>query len=262
MTEVHDSTDDLASSSIFAMLARWFALPDQAPSIPAGGDDALRQFRPTRGYLRYMQLSQLIVIVMICIAATAGCIGVTVAEPVAGLVLAPVLLVVIGVPSVTIMLAVRLRYAMTWYVMTSRSLRIRKGIWVIEEITITFENVQNVAVHQGPLQRYLGFSNLVVETAGGGGVAQQGQIHSHQGLMAGIANAQEMRDLIMARVRAARSAGLGDDGDDVDEHTQRNVATSHAVASTYAASISPQHQAVLRDIRDLTAALASRSTLN
>ena len=61
--------------------------------------------------------------------------------------------------------ALHLRYDTTWYVVTDRSLRIRRGIWVIEETTITFENVQNVSITQGPLERAFGIATLVVDTA-------------------------------------------------------------------------------------------------
>jgi uncharacterized membrane protein YdbT with pleckstrin-like domain len=41
-------------------------------------------------------------------------------------------------------IAIHLRYDTTWYVHGDRSLRIRRGIWVIHETTLTFENIQNV----------------------------------------------------------------------------------------------------------------------
>ena len=65
--------------------------------------------------------------------------------------------------------AMHLRYDTTWYVLTNRSLRIRRGIWMIHETTITYENVQNVSVNQGPLQRIFGIADVLVQTAGGGG---------------------------------------------------------------------------------------------
>ena len=65
-------------------------------------------------------------------------------------------------------IAIHLRYDTTWYVLSDRSMRIRCGILNIYETTITYENIQNVSIHQGPLQRYDGFSDVHVETAGGG----------------------------------------------------------------------------------------------
>jgi uncharacterized membrane protein YdbT with pleckstrin-like domain len=110
-----------------------------------------------------------------------------------------------------------LRFDTTWYVMGDRSLRIRRGIWVIHETTLTFENVQNVTVRQGPLQRYFGIANLLVETAGGGqpqpGSHGMQATAAHRGLIEGIADAERIRDLIMNRLRKSRTAGLGDEAD-------------------------------------------------
>ena len=82
--------------------------------------------------------------------------------------------------------------------MSDRSLRIRRGIWVIHETTLTFENVQNVSVRQGPLQRYFGIANLLLETAGGGqsqaGPQGMQTTAAHHGLIEGVADAQPIGD--------------------------------------------------------------------
>jgi ketosteroid isomerase-like protein len=86
---------------------------------------------------------------------------------------------------------------------------------VIRETTITFENVQHVKVHQGPLQRHYGIANVEVTTAGGGSAAGHegaGQSTStHVGMIEGVSDAARIRDLIMAKVRQSRAAGLGDE---------------------------------------------------
>ena len=64
-------------------------------------------------------------------------------------------------PDIVAYVAIHLRYDTTWYVIGRRSLRIRRGIWIINETTITFENVQNIHITQGPLQRYFGIADLV-----------------------------------------------------------------------------------------------------
>ena len=63
-------------------------------------------------------------------------------------------------PDVFAYVGIHLRYDTTWYVLTDRSLRIRRGILTIHETTISFENVQNVEVRQGPLQRYFGIADV------------------------------------------------------------------------------------------------------
>jgi hypothetical protein len=141
--------------------------------------------------------------------------------------------------------AIHLRYDTTWYIISDRSLRIRRGIWIIHETTITFENIQNVMVDQGPLQRFFGIADVVVMTAGGGGGGHGneggGMGAGHHGLMEGIDNAPAIRDLIMSRLRRSKAAGLG------DEHHQ---------AARQANQFSPAHLAALREIRDAVRQLA------
>ena len=83
-------------------------------------------------------------------------------------------------------------------------MRIRSGLWVIQETTITFENVQNVKLMQGPLQRHFGIANVIVETAGGSsdGKRKGGQT-SHQGIIEGVTqeDAARLRDIILAFLR-------------------------------------------------------------
>lgn len=107
----------------------------------------------------------------------------------------------------------RLDYEMRWYVVTDRSLRIRTGVWSVQEITMSFANLQQVEVSQGPLQRLLGLADLKVQSAGGGDVASGKQGHQdslHIGFFHGVDNAHEIRDLIQERLRRFRDSGLGD----------------------------------------------------
>ena len=128
--------------------------------------------------------------------------------------------------------ALHLRYDTTWYVMSGRSLRIRRGIWIIRETTVTFENVQNVELKQGPLQRHFGISNLIVQTAGGGGSPNSGG--AHRAIIEGISDPARYREAIMARLRRSGTAGLGDEAEDEEG----------AVGWTR------EHLDVLREIRD------------
>ncbi len=113
------------------------------------------------------------------------------------------------------LLLVLLDYRYRWYVVTDRSLRIREGIWKVQERTMTFSNVQNVTVRQGPVQRAFGIADLRVQTAGGGGKmgegGEQGSTEQlHIGYFRGVANAAEIRDAVLARLRRLRNSGLGD----------------------------------------------------
>lgn len=111
---------------------------------------------------------------------------------------------------------VRLDYELRWYLVTDRSLRIRQGITQLHEMTMSFANIQQVAVRQNPVQRLLGIADLQVQSAGGGAATPRGGPLAdslHNGMFHGVDNAVEIRDLILERLRAFREAGLGDPDD-------------------------------------------------
>lgn len=113
--------------------------------------------------------------------------------------------------------AARLDWELRWYIVTDRSLRIRAGLVSLQESTMSFANLQQVEVRQGPLQRLLGIADLRVQSAGGGGGGQH-KGHEmtdslHTGVFQGVENAHEIRDLILERLRHFREAGLGDPED-------------------------------------------------
>jgi uncharacterized membrane protein YdbT with pleckstrin-like domain len=101
---------------------------------------------------------------------------------------------------------------------TDRSLRIRTGILRLQESTMSFANVQQVEIRQGPLQRILGVADVCVRSAGGSDPEADGKGHSqesslHMGVFEGVPNAVEIRDLVIERLRRFREAGLGDPDD-------------------------------------------------
>jgi membrane protein YdbS with pleckstrin-like domain len=114
-------------------------------------------------------------------------------------------------------LVLRLNYEMRWYIVTDRSLRIRAGIWVVDEVTMTFANIQQITMEQGPLQRILGIADVKVTSAGGGGARKgpHGEVgrDRHAGYFEGVDNAAQIRDLVIERLRRYRDAGLGDPDD-------------------------------------------------
>jgi membrane protein YdbS with pleckstrin-like domain len=114
----------------------------------------------------------------------------------------------------------RLDYELRWYMVTDRSLRIRHGVWKVGESTMSFANIQQVVVSQGPLQRLLGLADVRVQSAGGGGGEREHKQGTeddmHHGLFHSVTNAPEIRDLILERLRHFRQAGLGDPDDHHD----------------------------------------------
>lgn len=232
---------------VWSVLTRYFSVPTQPPKLPALGGRPVESFRPSLDWLRYLKLQFWIGLAVIDVLLTIGWVAIVVALPWLGLVLAIPALALIVLPDIVAYVALHLRYDTTWYVLSDRSLRIRRGIWIIQETTITFENVQNVLVSQGPLQRMFGIADVVVTTAGGAGhgVAEAGAVASHVGLLEGLANAPAVRDLILQHLRLSKSAGLG------DEPVEEELPVARPASGWSAA----QRQ-LLREIRDEARRLA------
>jgi len=223
---------------LWRVLVQWFRVPDAPPEPPiVDAGEACDRFKPDAAFLRYLKTWFWILLValdsfllLLYVAVAAGLVA-------AGLwwvalLLLPFLAAFLLVPGIVWYVALHLRYDTTWYAMTDRSLRIRRGIWIIHETTITFENVQNLSVRQGPLERCFGISRLIVETAGAGGDPQEGRSHvANVGVVEGITEPARLKARILGRLGSSRSTGLGD-------HDETPAWT-------------PAHVAALRSIRDL-----------
>jgi membrane protein YdbS with pleckstrin-like domain len=246
-----EQTAQLVYRGIWRVLAEWFKVPQEPPTLPTRPGEHLERFKPSPGLLRYLKLFFWIALAAVDLICLVLWIASFAASPVVGAALTPVIIILLVLPEVIAYLAIHLRYDSTWYVLSDRSVRIRWGIWTITETTITFENVQDVKVEQGPVQRYFGISDIVIQTAGGGGAAgPHGTTTTpmHVGRLEGVDDAQRIRDLIMNRVRRSRSAGLG------DEHH-----AGAAAPKPPSAMWTPAHIDLLREIRDGLRSLPSTS---
>lgn len=232
----------------WGVLARCFLVPAEPPVLPSVAGEPIKSFRPAPGFLRYLLFQAALGFGVVTLILLGVAITILVADPAIGLPVLAVLLPLLVFVGAVAILAIYLRYDTTWYVLSDRSLRSRRGIWIIRETTITFENIQNVTVQQGPLQRLFGIADVLVDTAGGGGAVSNQQhggasMTGHHGLIEGIADAPAIRDLLTAKMRASKSAGLGDEA--VGE-TRR-----HSTGWT------AEHLAVLRQIKDVATGLVT-----
>jgi membrane protein YdbS with pleckstrin-like domain len=205
------------------LILRVFRVPD-APATPRG--EHVRVFRASHNYYRYnllrwaLKQAGALIGVFFGLAfiralpetvpgAAMGWIRFGEAVAITGFVL--------QLPFTYAML--RLDFQMRWYVVGERSLRIREGLATVREQTMTFANIQNMSIRQGPLQRLLGIADLEVRTAGGGsgegsgGKPGHGSGQMHVGTFRGVDDAAQIRDAIRERVRHFRDAGLGDPDD-------------------------------------------------
>lgn len=203
------------------------------PSPPAGAPDSVRTFRASRRYYAVSLLGWAITQAL----AVAGIIFVLqldfiesfssrVQTLIRGFELLGLGAWLLQLPFTYFM--VRLDYELRWYIVTDRSLRIRTGVNRVREMTLTFANIQQITVKQGPLQQVLGIADVQATTAGGGGshAGEEAGSHGssdamHVGCFRGVDNAPQIRDLILDRLRKLRDAGLGDPDDTEPEHAPR-----------------------------------------
>jgi uncharacterized membrane protein YdbT with pleckstrin-like domain len=200
---------------------RILALSPEPPEEPAGTHESVQVVRASPRYLTYLlvQWSMSMGVLAFGLAGTASAVAIAVitkGHQGLGLAIWAVAAVILAVKLTAFYVTTRLNYEMRWYIVTDRSLRIREGVWHVQEVTLTFANVQNLNITQGPLQRWFGISDLVVETAGGGSGASHSEMGvgiAHHGVMRGIDNAAEVREKIQVLLRAYKASGLGDPDD-------------------------------------------------
>lgn len=182
-------------------------LDTRPPHLPEG-TSLVRNSKPAEKWLGYRYLATLFTFLNQFVGMGIAIIGLIAGLKTWGLVIACVLvlgeLVAIGFALVV----VRVDYEMRHYLVGDRSLRVAQGAWKREEVTLSYANVQNLEVTQGPIERIFGFKSLTVSTAGAD--SQPGHASSHQVTLVGLENADELRGLILKMMHEHRDAGLGE----------------------------------------------------
>ncbi len=244
----------MAEKVRYRMFRKLLKLPMGNPTIPTGDPASVQTWNPGPKYLRYRLLSYSLTLLP-TFAVGVAMLGAPLAVVTGfasegnldefGLMAIMVALGAVGLVSLRIMIGVLwtgLRTAievdMLRYTLTDQALRLQRGVSKLEEVTLSFANIQNVKLSQGPLQRFFGVADLVVETAGGG----SSHLYGHVGLIHGVSQPDELRSLIMERVAAYKGSGLG-------EKPKRLSAPRGGLAS-------PEAAALLAEIRDGLAGLA------
>jgi membrane protein YdbS with pleckstrin-like domain len=187
------------------------------PHVPEGAEESVRVFNAGRNYFVWRMIlwglgnaaTALVLIVAFAFSfiptlpSVVRAIWLAVEAGAAGLFVASI--------PITYFLQ-RLNYEMRWYIVTDRSLRIRSGVVWLQEITMTFANIQEIRVNANPIERLLGLANVEVRSAGGGGgdTAHGVPASGHVGTFAGVDNAEAIRDLLVERLRVYRDSGLGE----------------------------------------------------
>jgi len=218
---------------IKSLMLRLLAVPPE-PSLPAGSAETARVFRASRRYLKLKvlrwgaaQASTLIGLIFALAIFDLAAFGAELAvRQLPFRALAPIAVTVFewieafGLIAFVLqlpltLLPILLDWELRWYIVTDRSLRIREGVWRVSEMTMTFANVQEVSIHQGPLERLFDVADVRVRSAGGGGGAgghdrESEEKSGHIGYFRGVDGAPAIRDLILERLKKQRDAGIGD----------------------------------------------------
>ncbi len=193
-----------------------------APAAPPGDESSTRMFRAAPNYYYYLLVTWLIrtVILLVIVMPTEILPFINHIFDPSGRRLPgyfyfrPPLLIagLIVLQRLFALALIRLDFEKRWYLVTDRSLRVREGVLRIREMTITFANIQNISISQGPIQRLLGITDLRVDTAGGSAQTseKQGKENLHGVRFRGVNNAEEIRALINLRLREMKDSGLGD----------------------------------------------------
>lgn len=177
------------------------------PHLPEGSS-LVRALKPSEKWLAYRYLQTLFGflnqfvgtgIATVALVAKLGKWGLVVA-----FVIFAVQCFIIGLALVTTRVDFELRH----YLVGDRSLRVAQGAWKREEVTLSYANVQNLEVTQGPLERLFGFKALTISTAGAD--TTPGAENSHLVTLVGLDQADDLRALILGMLKQQRDSGLGD----------------------------------------------------
>lgn len=216
------------------------------PDPPPGDEASTKIYRAADNYYKYLLIVWAIssfATILPTLIATIACLAAAATSNLSPLfaLIPAFLLVIMIIVSVIHLAIVRLNYEKRWYIVTDRSLRVREGVIGVREMTVTFANIQNISISQGPIQRLLSIADLRVDTAGGAGAT--GDSHyaaaqqAHVAWFRGVDNAPDVRALIQSRLRQWKDAGLGDHDDHLPEiSAPRDVAVVAALRDVHAAA--------------------------
>jgi len=227
---------------MWGVIARWFRVPNTPPTLPVEPGENVDVFRAALGYLRYRRIGYWLGFWILLVVVIGGLTLLTAAMPPVGIILAVPVLFLFAVFAVVNYVELYLEYDTTWYAVGPHCVRTRSGVWIHREITLSYDNVQNVSTSQGPLQRRFGIANVRIDTAGLASAGNQYESSQATGVsLRGLSNAEEIKESIRMRCDASQSAGLG------DEHSEARKISGRGWNEA--------HVALLREIRDSTRAL-------
>jgi membrane protein YdbS with pleckstrin-like domain len=103
----------------------------------------------------------------------------------------------------------RLSYKNWFYEFSGNSLKTERGIIWKKYSNIPYERVQNVDIHRGILARMLGFSAVMIQTAGYSAVGRYGKGSVEGSLPAvSVDEAEKIREFLMGKISGKKGQGM------------------------------------------------------
>jgi len=102
---------------------------------------------------------------------------------------------------VLVLIWIKAFYNSLEYIIANDSIKMKKGVFWREQVTVPYLKITNIDVTQGPVQRLFNIGTIRVQTAGAGGA--QGA-HAELKLL-GVRDLDRLKDAIMERVIACAS---------------------------------------------------------
>ncbi len=181
-----------------------------APHLPEG-TTLVRELKPQAGWLTLRYLGVLLGAAGPVFAASVSGVLLVAALKGTGAVLAGLIaLAILGLVGFGLV-AARIDFELRHYLVGDKSLRVSHGAIVRREVTLSYANVQNLEVTQGPLEGLFKIKTLTISTAGGS--AAPGTVNLHEARLEGLSNAEEVKQLILGMLKGHKDAGLGEPPD-------------------------------------------------
>lgn len=178
------------------------------PELPEG-TSLVRHLRPVQAWLTYRYLGVMLGTAGQLFGALVGAAVLLSQRHLWSVLLAVLVLVVEAFVLGLALVTTRVDYELRHYLVGDRSLRVSMGAWTHHEATLSYANVQNLEVTQGPVERLFGFKSLTVSTAGVDLAAQRaGMQSSNVVTLMGLENADELRELILGMLKHHRGGGV------------------------------------------------------
>ncbi len=183
------------------------------PTLPEGSR-LVKAFSPTRGWLLYsygqgvLRFSGLLLFFFLGPTVTKN-FGQNIGDGTGKLVDVAFVFAIVSttLAFVANLVGRRVDFELRHYLIGDRSLRIAHGVFRREEVTVSYANIQNIEVSQGPMERLFGFKRLAITNAN---AAAGGDGTGHVVQLLGVDSAETIREMIIDLQRGAKDSGLGE----------------------------------------------------